>query len=97
MRWAAFDVANNKAFLPDVKRLWARTYWPYAGGDPDDMFGRRQVVRFIGERVYYIREATPENTDYTLGKAGCLPKPCKTLTEAKAVVEMMNAMDGVTS
>lgn len=96
MRWAAFDVANDDDFLPDVRGLWERTYWPYAGPTPNDMFGHLQIVRFVGERVYYIREATTENNDYRLGKAGCLPRPYKTLTGAKDVVEMMNLMLDVT-
>lgn len=91
MNWAAFDVANDDDFLPDVRGLWERTYWPYAGPTPNDMFGHLQIVRFVGERVYYIREAT-----YRLGKAGCWPKPFKTLTAAKATIEMMLATQGIT-
>ena len=89
MLWLEFDPLTD-GFVTEVHGLWAATHWRAHSAVDADMIGDYQVVEFVGGPAYYIRFGVCTNADYT--KASCFPHPCQTLAEAKAVVEMLDAM-----
>ena len=93
MIWLEFDPLTDD-FVSEVQGLWKAAHWRAHSAVDNDMIVDYQVVEFVDDPAYYIRRTQydddPASKDYT--KAGCYPRPCKTLDEAKAVVEMLDAM-----
>ena len=89
MLWLEFDPLTDDV-VPEVHGLWAATHWRARSAFDNRRIGDFQVVEFVGDPAYYVRFTGCTNGDYT--KAGCIPHPCKTRAEAKAVVETLDAM-----